>query len=413
MLPRLFSFAYRKANKQKARGNYEQAAAHFAEAGDANQAALMLGIVAKHASDAQKKVSTLERALSLVDDPDLQKNLAAQLGVILFDRLSQLGVHTQIDRENAVHAGEILQLGEYYDKAATAFQMADRQDLAVSSLRQGGLVDKLEDKLLLENSRAKHDRSLRQRFSDYTSLLATGQRKAALSAIEQCISLALDGSSQDASQANTYRTMTKALTSQQITDGILSIQDSTGNILTIIGHEKINLGRDISNSIQLFSPAVSRKHLLFYCADDNAEMPSQVWMVESASSAGKTLLDKNIVDQPTALPTNGNLTVGGIDISFSIAKPGHLTLSIFDGEKPRLVWIVPKEQSIYLPMLDSGWSTPLPSPQDGSASLQFCDGVPILSTKEGLLLNKNYTTGNVELIHGDTIVCSQREFTIV
>lgn len=390
---RLFSADYRAAVSAEAAGDLELAAERYALAGHADAAVRVHLARADRAGSRNDEIAALRDALHwAARDSDGRRRSARALGRALLAKSRAEGVATDRDRERVREAGALLIEAGEYQEAGSAFEMIGDSTGAAAAYRQGGLVDRLEKTLALEDAKQRRARELRQAYADYELYMRTGDREAAIVALRTCVSAA--------ESAREYRRLLDELESRRVGGGRLQLQLRRGGKITITATETVSLGRDPLCDMVLRSAGVSRRHANIRVASEGASL---TFSLIDAGSRNGTRLSDIVVHQATPLTDNGRISLGDeCDIAYRVGVD-HLYLDIDSGLDRGQRAILTRD-GVEVDLAVAGLA----------GTIVFRDGRPIVhSGPDGLTLNgESLTAGEVQLLHGDRIDLDDAEIEV-
>jgi tetratricopeptide (TPR) repeat protein len=238
-----------------------------------------------------------------------------QAATLLLDRISRAAL-TADDREALLTTGGLLMdLGDY-GEAAAAFERAGDDQRAAQAYGAAGDIDRMETCLAREDGQRHRRRDLRERVSRFETLLAAGQRLAALD-----MAAAFPANVPEAADLRAAA----ALVDQRLCRGrTVALRSPDGAVTRFVALPAL-LGRDGFCQIVLRDAGVSRRHARVLAAPAG-------FLVEDAGSRAGTLLCGARVSAPVPLPARGQLALGKhCRLDFATSETSLLELTGADG----------------------------------------------------------------------------------
>jgi pSer/pThr/pTyr-binding forkhead associated (FHA) protein len=302
---RIFSVDLRLAQQAEAAGNLDVAAQRYALAGDYDGAVRMHMARAARAADRVAELAALRDALRWacegVDQGTTSKDAnhtahaqllvaraAAALGKALWTAAKAEGIATARDRVRVKEAAGYLMQGKDFARAGQAYESIADFESAAQAYSAGGLLDKLEKAIALDDSASSRERTEKNAVASYLTNMEIGCRDQAF----EDLRIAIANSSEPAP----HRTLLDALAVRLLTGGRVSFRSGTANRMydiTVIGLHKTVIGRDALCDLVLVAGGVSRQHAEIH-VECNQESPKMVgetsfWLVDQGSRNGTKL----------------------------------------------------------------------------------------------------------------------------
>jgi pSer/pThr/pTyr-binding forkhead associated (FHA) protein len=302
---RIFSVDLRLAQQAEAAGNLDVAAQRYALAGDYDGAVRMHMARAARAADRVAELAALRDALRWacegVDEGSTSKDAnhaaeaqllvaraAAALGKALWTAAKAEGIATARDRVRVKEAAGYLMQGKDFARAGQAYESIADFESAAQAYSAGGLLDKLEKAIALDDSASSRERTEKNAMASYLTNMEIGCRDQAF----EDLRIAIANSSEPAP----HRTLLDALAVRLLTGGRVSFRSGTANRMydiTVIGLHKTVIGRDALCDLVLVAGGVSRQHAEIH-VECNQESPKMVgetsfWLVDQGSRNGTKL----------------------------------------------------------------------------------------------------------------------------
>jgi tetratricopeptide (TPR) repeat protein len=269
---RIFSVDLRLAQQAEAAGNLDVAAQRYALAGDYDGAVRMHMARAARAADRVAELAALRDALRWacegVDQGTTSKDAnhtadaqllvaraAAALGKALWTAAKAEGIATARDRVRVKEAAGYLMQGKDFARAGQAYESIADFESAAQAYSAGGLLDKLEKAIALDDSASHRERTEKNAVASYLTNMEIGCRDQAF----EDLRIAIANSSEPAP----HRTLLDALAVRLLTGGRVSFRSGTANRMydiTVIGLHKTVIGRDALCDLVLVAGGVSRQH---------------------------------------------------------------------------------------------------------------------------------------------------------
>lgn len=396
ILRRWLSADYRAGRTAEAAGNPEQAAQHYALAGDFEAAVRMHLARAARASDRAGEISALRDALHWAgEDPALRKLASGALGRALLAKALAEGVATQRDHEKVREAAALLGAGgEYRDAGKALEQLGDYQG-AAAAYSSGGLVELMEAALTQDEQKNQGDHHAREAFADYELHLRLGRRDDARASLERALELA---------PSRDRRRLLDDLLARLITSGKVELRPRGGGVgLVASAGPVIGLGRDALCDLPLRAGGVSRRH-----AEIEIEIgDSPRFSLRDAGSRNGTLLGGLPIAGKMPLADRGVIELGeDCRIEFTVggseAAPS-LSLAVQNGlDRGRKLIAARAGDRIDL------------SPHGLACDLIFVDGRPWLGRASGefRLGGDLIAHGRAQLLAGDVVTLDGTEIDV-
>lgn len=392
-LKRLFSADYRAAVAAEAAGDLELAAERYALAGQPDAAVRVHLARAQRADDRGAAIKALRDALHWAGPGSPHRpEVARSLGRALLARALDEGVATERDRERVREAARLLIDGGDHERAGDALERIGDDRAAATAFERGGLVHRMEVALARQSHERDRERALRDAFAEYEMRMRGGERDAARDALRACVTAA--------ERKGEYRRLLDELESRLITGGRVELRRRSGADtpgVVLCGGAEITLGRDALSDLPLRAGGVSRAHAAIEVRRDGA---ARSYLVRDAGSRNGTLLGGMPIAGAVPLLGDGAIALGEeCTVAFATAgEPALLTLRI-EGGLDRGTALRAGAEGDVLGLRDLLGLT---------ATLRFERGRPLLDTdppEATLSLNGDTVArGEVQLIHGDTIV---------
>lgn len=254
---RLFSAGYRQGRRSEAKGDYRQAAAHYAEAGLPEEAANALLFLAVRTTDDAEREGLYEDALRWLEDEDeKRKEVLGQLGLAILRQHRDAVRLSGEDERRLERAVGLLEAAALHSDAATACEILGDTDGAVRNLQEGGDVDRLEALLATQHGSARQERALRRRLAEHEMAFAVGARREALAALREAVELAPgdDG----------LRRRLRDIEKRGLGEGAVLLEVGEERMLVARG-PRLVLGRDATMTVR--GASVSRRHVRLELGD--------------------------------------------------------------------------------------------------------------------------------------------------
>jgi tetratricopeptide (TPR) repeat protein len=316
ILRRWLSADYRAGRTAEAAGNPEQAAQHYALAGDFEAAVRMHLARAARASDRAGEISALRDALHWAgEDPVLRKLASGALGRALLAKALAEGVATQRDHEKVREAAALLTAGGEFRDAGKALEQLGDYQAAAAAYSSGGLVELMEAALTQDEQKNQGDHHAREAFADYELHLRLGRRDDARASLERALELA---------PSRDRRRLLDDLLARMITSGKVELRPR-GSGLGVVASAGpvIGLGRDALCDLPLRAGGVSRRHAEIEIAE------SPRFALRDAGSRNGTLLGGLPIAGKMPLADRGVIELGeDCRIEFTVSGDAAPSLAL-------------------------------------------------------------------------------------
>lgn len=249
----MLSADYRAAVAAEAAGNVDLAAERYALAGEHAGAVRMHLARAARAASRTAELGALRDAMRWAgDDPALQKQAAAALGKALWETVKAEGVATERDRKRVREAAELLVTGENHQLAGEALEAIGDHLAAANAYSAGGLVEKMESALALDDASNSRLREEADAHASYETSMRVGRRDEARAELVRAVA--------STPTAGEYRRLLDQLDTALITAGKVEIKRRGKPLIVACAAEKLVLGRDPLCDLTLRAGGVSRQH---------------------------------------------------------------------------------------------------------------------------------------------------------
>lgn len=399
LIKRFLSADYRAALAAEAAGQLEQAAEHYALAGERGEAARVHIARSERATSLADRIAALRDALHWAEDgTPLRRRILKHLGRALMEQLEAEGVATPRDKQRVRAAAEMLIQGADYARAGEALESIGATQEAIAAYSKGGLVERMEQALQKDEELLGQERALRQAFANYQMHMRIGERDAARSDLRMCL--------EAADKKSEYRRLLDELESRLITGGVVSLRKRQGAIVTVACAPVIVMGRDSLCELSLRAGGISRRH-----ADITVAGPDEHprFHLRDLGSKNGTLVAGLPIEGSVPLIDRGRFSLGEhCDIEYQVTgTPPHLILRVQSG----------MDQGRVLVAGGPGELMDLMEHADIPVSLVFEDGRPLITRRDDgarlLLREENVARGSVQLVHGDQLRVDQDELEVL
>ncbi|HEU0032283.1 MAG TPA: FHA domain-containing protein [Kofleriaceae bacterium] len=252
-LRRMFSSDYRAAVAAEAAGNVDLAAERYALAGEHAGAVRMHLARAARAASRQAEIGALRDAMRWAgDEPTLRRQAAAALGKVLYEAAKAEGIATERDRAKVREAADLLVIGEEHALAGEALEAIGDHLAAANAYSAGGLVERMEKALELDDAVSGKARDEKDAFASYETAMRVGRRDDARSELVRAVAAA--------SHAGEYRRLLDQLDIALLTAGKVELRRRGKPLIVACGAHKLVLGRDPLCDLTLRAGGVSRQH---------------------------------------------------------------------------------------------------------------------------------------------------------
>ena len=234
-----------------------------------------------------------------------------QAATLLLDQISRAALPA-IEREALLPAGELLlDLGDCTG-AGAAFERAGDDRRAAKSYGAAGDIDRMEACLAREDGQRNLRRDLREHVSRFETLLAGGQRLAALE-----VAAAIPA---DVPEARDVRAAANQVDQRLCRGRTVALRGPDGAVARFAALPAL-LGRDGFCQIVLRDPGVSRRHA-------RVRADGAGFSIEDAGSRAGTWLCGARLSAPVLLPARGQLALGEhCRLDFATREPALLELT--------------------------------------------------------------------------------------
>ncbi len=299
-MKRFFNRSYREARKAEARGEYREAAEHYAVADAPDEAANALLFLAAKSTDLGIRISAYQDALRWIDENDLRYvTVQTALGDSVIERAQQDGVHEEHQRRALREAAKRLEEISEPGKAATAYELLGDTESLSRCLQEAGEVDRLEALLNATTEQAREDQEFERLAREYRMSMKVGARIEAKRAIQKALTI-----KDDPGLRNQLRILDEGL---QRGRARLSLARRE---LVVLWRPKVILGRD--GDLRVRGVSVSRQHTEVRKSESGLE-------VQDLESRNGTLIAG--VPISGTLEVKGEAVVGlGADASVRVSK---------------------------------------------------------------------------------------------
>jgi hypothetical protein len=391
---RLFSSALRDAEQAEAAGNMDLAAQRYAMAGNADGAVRMHMARAARAADRQSELAALRDAVRWAgDDKGLQATASAALGRALWAAAKAEGIATERDRVRVREAAELMIVGREWSRAGEALESIDDFAGAAQAYSAGGLVEKLERAIGLDDADSQRERAEKNAMASYQTNLAVGQRDQACADLR----IAIDNSDHPLP----HRRLLQDLEAKLITGGRVVLRASQRSSLVVCGCRRVVFGRDPLCEVVLAATSASRQHAEIRLLD---ESPDQFELHDLESRNGTKLGGLPLL--APALVSDRGLIEFGDEGSFEVQRQADwLGLRAVKGRDRGLaVALIAPETPIDL------------TPWNIDAQIVFRQGRPWLSpnhdTKDIIFCGQKLGQVAVQLIRGDSLEIANTRYEV-
>ncbi len=250
---RLFSSALRDAQQAEAAGNMDLAAERYALAGNRDGAVRMHMARAARAADRQGELAALRDALQWAgDDNELRATAAAALGRGLWAAAKAEGIATERDRVRVREAAELMVQGRDWSRAGEALESIGDFAGAAQAYSAGGLVEKLERAIGLDDQESQRERAEKNAMASYQTNLVIGQRDQACADLRTAID--------NSDHPQPHRRLLQELETKLISSGRVLLRSSQRTSIVVCGGARAVIGRDPLCDVVLAAGGVSRQH---------------------------------------------------------------------------------------------------------------------------------------------------------
>lgn len=239
------------ARERELAGDFERAAASFVEAGEPDEAARVLLLLADAESDARRKLGALARAAAIAPaDSPRRREAQRRSALVKLDLARPDGHGPALPSELRRLGEELAALGEH-ERAAEAYALAGDVDAEARELERAGDIDELERVLDEDRERARSRRQRDEIGRRLVDLDAMGRRRAALAEADAWLGAHPDDA--------TIAARARALRAKRLEGPRVRLAVEGTAIHALLG-EEVTIGRGEATLV-VSSPAVSRRHL--------------------------------------------------------------------------------------------------------------------------------------------------------
>jgi hypothetical protein len=256
-LRRMTSADYRAAVAAEAAGNVDLAAEKYALAGDHDGAVRMHLARAARAGTRQAELGALRDAMRWThSEPTLVRRASAALGRALWDQAKAEGIATERDRAKVREAADLLVAGNDHATAGEALEAIGDHVAAANAYSAGGLVERLEQALALDDAVQHRAREEADAFASYETNMRIGRRDDARTDLTRIVAPAAG----TAASAGEVRRLLDQLDTNLLTAGKVELKRRGKPEIVAVAAAKIVLGRDALCDLTLRAGGVSRQH---------------------------------------------------------------------------------------------------------------------------------------------------------
>ncbi len=249
----MFSSALREAEQAEAAGNMDLAAERYALAGNRDGAVRMHMARAARASDRTGELAALRDALQWAgEDVELRATAAAALGRALWAAAKAEGIATERDRVRVREAAELMVQGREWGRAGEALESINDFAGAAHAYSAGGLVEKLERAIGLDDQESLRERTEKNALASYQTNLEIGQRDQACADLRTAIA--------NSEHPQPHRRLLQDLETKLLTGGRLVLRSGPRTAYVVCGNPRVVFGRDPLCDVVLGAGGVSRQH---------------------------------------------------------------------------------------------------------------------------------------------------------
>jgi len=363
----------RDARARELSGDLGAAVSLYAEAGLRDEAARVLLLRADAEPAAEKRIAFCAMAAAGAASEELRRKAAGRKALISFDTLRGRG-GAFLPSEVLAVARELEDAGEL-EHAAEAYALAGDADAEVRALTAAGAIEKLEERLRVNETARRAERDLELGLRKLTDLDRTAERRAALELARRALAERDDPRLAEAARGIRARLLRGPVI--DLTLGAVTARWALGDEVTI--------GRGDATLV-VPSRSISRRHLRV------ARGPAGVF-VEDLATVNGTLLAGARLSGPLPVGAGVSLRLGG-EVPCSITPvtlpEGGVVYAIEVGGGRYLATVGPLEMF--------GWRIAVETTPD--------EAYVVLSTPEGRerpFLGSFQLAARIELCHGDEI----------
>ncbi|MBP9088069.1 MAG: FHA domain-containing protein [Kofleriaceae bacterium] len=391
----MFSSALREAEQAEAAGNMDLAAERYALAGNRDGAVRMHMARAARAADRTGELAALRDAVRWAgDDVELRATAAAALGRALWAAAKAEGIATERDRVRVREAAELMVQGREWSRAGEALESIGDFAGAAHAYSAGGLVEKLERAIGLDDQESLRERTEKNALASYQTNLEIGQRDQACADLREAIA--------NSEHPQPHRRLLQELETKLLTGGRLVLRSGPRTAFVVCGSARVVFGRDPLCDVVLGAGGVSRQHGEIRTTRVAGATTFTVADLESRNGsrlAGLPLL------ATAEMPSQGLVDFGD-EAQFEFARQGDLMgLRCIKGRDRGLVVVVATADS---PVVLTAWGLAL--------QIDFRNGRPWLT---GLPTSERIVFGDqplgpisVQLIRTDTFTIGATVFEV-
>jgi tetratricopeptide (TPR) repeat protein len=281
-------------------------------------------VLLRYARDAALPLGELEETVRAMAEAiaalsEARRN-AARDEIVALERQAAFAITKRLDRDPltaterkvlALAAGLLVDLGDL-ERAALTFERAGDDARAAEAYGGLGDLDRMEACLARDERRRRQRQSVSDALRRFDTLLAAGERQAAVA-----LAAGLPG---DDFEASTARAQAREVERRLCRGGGLTLR--AGSEAIRFAATPATLGRDGQCEVVLRDPGVSRRHAVIQGAAGATALT-----VVDAGSRGGTLLGAGLVRGPVSLQGEGELGLGEhCRLRFRVVGPALLEL---------------------------------------------------------------------------------------
>ncbi len=339
---RLFSSHYRQALQHESAHNLRDAGRCYLMAGDLLSAARVLRVAAREAQDPHDKVSLARQALDALqraptededdeaDKAPVLKVLSRELADALMQQAEQAGVLDRRSRALVEEAARLYHAHGDLGAAADCHERLGNLREAASCAQAAGDVARME-RLLQQVEQAERAEAEWARAWDAVGYAQEVDDPLGLiEALERCLRLRPHDGAISARLADARAQIPKAQR--------LALKSAHGR-WTLVGGDRVRVGREEQNEVLLPDPSVSREHAHLLCEPDG------LYLEDRGSSHGTQADGLALRGRAKLQPQGGRLTFGrGVELSYRLTE-GHLParLEVMGGQLKGLGFVWARE----------------------------------------------------------------------